>query len=443
MKVQIESTGPYEKKMSVEVPADAVTREIESTYRALNRNVKIKGFRPGKVPRSILERYYRAQVEAEVSAKLIEDSYGKAVQENRLAPVAAPNVLDRSFEAGKDFKYTVTVEVKPEIKAEGYKGLSVERPEAKVSEEEVEARLKDLQDSHAQLKPVEPGRPVREKDQVVVDFHGDFEGKPVEGWNVTNHLVEAGSKSLVGGLDQQLIGMSPGEEKETPLTLPEDYPRKELAGKEIRVRLKVKEIKEKILHALDDEFAREVGEFQSLEELKTRIRSSLLEQKQNRANRAAKEKLMDLVRERNPFAVPKSMVERQIDAMVARTEVQLARQGLQLQGTGRDDPKIRESVAPAAEKEVRDSLLLEKIAEIENISVTDDEVEKRLQQLAAQMNQRPEALKSYYEKKGRMEDLRALLLEDKALDFLLAQANVEDRPPASEEASPEKKEEKK
>lgn len=424
MKVEIENTGPFEKKIFFEIPGDVVLSEVESTYRVLNKNAKIKGFRPGKVPRSILERYYRTQVETEVAAKLIEDSYGKAVEEYHLTPVSPPSILDRTFEPGKDFKFSVSVEVKPEVEVEGYLGLEVERFAAVVNDEEVEARLKSLQDSHAQLKPVEVERPVREKDLVIVDFTGTADGKPLEGWKVNDHLVEVGSKTLVGALDERLIGFPRNEEREIPLTLPQDYSRKDLAGKEVKVRVKVKEIKEKILPALDDEFAKEVGEFETLADLKARLRKNLEEQARARADQAAKEKLLDLLREKHAFPVPKSMIERQVEHIMARTEVQLARQGLKLNTAGLDTPKIRESLAPNAEKEVRGSLILEKVAAKEKISVSDEEMEKKLQDLATQLNQRVEAVKSYYQKKDRLEDLRALLLEEKTLDFLLGKAKI-------------------
>jgi trigger factor len=424
MKVQIENTGPFEKKIFFEIPVDVVSKEVESTYRALNHNVKIKGFRPGKVPRTILERYYKTQVENEVAAKLIEDSYGRAVEEYHLTPVAAPTVLDRAFEPGKDFRYTVTVEVKPEITVEEYLGLEVERPPVAVTEEEVEARLKSLQDSHAQLKPVESDRPVQEKDFVILDFEGSLEGKPLEGWKVNDHLVEVGSKSLVGSLDERLVGLPRNQERNVTITLPETYSRKELAGKEINVRLKVKEIKEKILPVIDDEFAREVGDFQTLQELRDRLRRNLEEQKQAQANQVVKDKLLDILRERHPFAIPKSMIERQFQHILARTELQLARQGVKLDSGSLDSEKIRDSLTPTADKEVRGSLILEKVSEKEKISVTEDELEQRLEQLAAHLNQRIEEVKKYYQQKGRMEDLRAILLEEKTLDFLLEKAKI-------------------
>jgi trigger factor len=424
MKVQIENAGPYEKKIFFEIPKEVVSREVESQYKTLNRNVKLKGFRPGRVPRSILERYYRAQVETEVASKLIEDSYEKAVEEYHLSPVASPQVLDRTFEAGQDFKYTVTVEVKPEVSVEGYRGLEVEKAAVRVTDEEVEARLKMLQDSHAQLKPVETNRPLQEKDFAVIDFEGTFDGKPLEGWKAKDHLVEVGSKTMVGGLDQKLVGLPLNQDQNLVISLPEDYPRKDLAGKDIKVRVRAKEIKEKVLPALDDELAKEAGDFQTLQELKDRLRKNLEEQKQAQAAQAAKEKLMDLLREKNPFPVPKSMIDRQVGNILARTESRLAQQGMKLDPANLEPQKLRESLVPLAEKEVRGTLILEKLAEMEAITVSEADLQQRLEQLAAQMNQRVEAVKSQMEKKDRLEDLRAVIREEKTLDFLLSQAKI-------------------
>jgi trigger factor len=433
MKVQIENTGPYEKKIFFEIPKDVVSREVESHYKILNRNAKLKGFRPGKVPRSILERYYRTQVETEVVSKLIEDSYEKAVEEYHLSPVSAPQVLDRTFEAGQDFKYTVTVEVKPEVSVVGYRGLAVEKPAVGVTEEEVEAGLKMVQDSHAQLKPVETDRPLQEKDFAVIDFEGSLDGKPLEGWKVKDHLVEVGSNTLVGGLDQRLVGLPVNRDQDLVIPLPEDYPRKELAGKEVRVRVRAKEIKEKLLPALDDELAKEAGDFQTLQELKDRLRKNLEEQKQAQAAQIAKEKLLDLLREKHPFSVPKSMIEGQVDNIMARTESRLARQGMKFDTAKLDAQKLRESLVPSAEKEVRGSLILEKVAEMETITVSEAELQQRLEQLAAQMNQRVEAVKSQFEEKDRLEELRAVIREEKTLDFLLSQANLIEGKSAPEE----------
>jgi trigger factor len=428
MKVQIEKISPIERKIFFEIPNDVVSQEVESTYRALNRNVKLKGFRPGKAPRSILQRYYKSQVEEEVVSKLIKDSYGKAVEEYHLTPVAAPTVLDHTFEADKDFKYTVTVEVKPEVTVEGYLGLEVEKAAVSVSEEEVQARLKDLQETHAQLKPLETKRSIQERDFVIIDFEGSQSGKPLEGWKVEDHLVEVGSKTLVGDLDRQLIGLSQNEEKDTSLTLPETHSKKELAGQKIDVHIKVKEIKEKILPPLDDEFAKDVGNFNTLADLKARLRQTIEEEKQAQANRAAKEKLLRTLVEKHSFPIPKSMVERHVQNLIARAELRLARQGMKLEDASLDRQKLHDSFLPTAEKEARGSLILEKIAEMEKVSVSEAELQGRLEKMAVQLNQRVEAVKSYYQREGLLEDLRAQILEEKTLDFVLSQSKINERP---------------
>jgi trigger factor len=424
MKVQIETISPYEKKIFFEIPRQTVEEELESTYRALNRNVKLKGFRPGKVPRSILSRYYKTQIEEEVTSKLIMDSFQKAVAEHHLLPVAEPTVLDRALEEGKDFTCSLTVEVKPEFTVDRYVGLEVEMAAVSVSDEEVEAQLKILQDSHAPLKPLESSRPIREKDFVILDFEGSLSGKPLDGWKVDNHLVEVGSKTLVGDLDLQLIGLAQNEEKDVRMSLPENYLKKELAGKEIQVHLKIKEIKEKILPPMDDEWAKDVGDYHSLVDLKARLRQNLEEQKKGQARQAAQEKILDLLIERHSFPVPKSMVERQVQNLISRAEIRLAQQGMKLGERPVDHQKLLDSFQPIAEREIRGSLILEKIAEVEKLSVQETEVEEKLEKLAAQLKQRVEAVKKYYEKKDLGENLRAQMLEEKTLDFLMSQAKI-------------------
>jgi trigger factor len=401
-----------------------VTQEMESAYRVLNRNVKLRGFRPGKVPRPILERYYKSQVEEEVLSKVINDAFGKAVEENHLLPVSPPTVLDRHFETGKDFTYSVKIEVKPGVTVGEYRGLEVPPTSVSVSDEEVEARLKAVQENHAKIKPLEASRPIQEKDLVVLDFEGRLEGKPLEGWKVQDHLVEAGSKSLVGELDRHLIGLAVGEEKEVTITLPEAYSKKELAGKEIQVHLKTKEIKEKILPSLDDEFAKDVGSFTTLADLKARLRETIEAEKRAQGQRAAKEKILSTLVEKNPFPVPPSMVERRVQGLIQGAKLRLAQQGLKLEETKLDPEKLRESFRPTAEKEIRGSLILEKIAETEKFSVSEAELEKRYEEMAQQLQQRAETVKNYHIKEGLVEDLRAQLLEEKTLAFLLDHAKI-------------------
>jgi trigger factor len=368
---------------------------------------------------------------------LISDSYVKAVDDRKLFPVSEPAVLERQFEEGKDFKYSVSIEVKPEVGVEGYKGLETEKEKVPVTDADVDTRLRELQEHHAQLKPVEIKRPVKEKDFVVFDFEGTLDGKPLEGWKANDHLTEVGRKLLIADLDSHLVGLLPNEEKDIVLTLPEAYGRKELAGKQIQVHVKVKEIKEKILPALDDDFAKDVGDDATLADLKGRLRQTLEEQREAQANQAAKDKILGRLIEKTSFPVPKSMMDRQVRAIMSRAEVRLASQGVRINPQDPDRQKIQESLLPTAEKEIRGMLILEKIGELEKISISEDELGKRLERIAQELNQRPEALRSFYQKEDRLDDLRAQMREEKTLEFLLSQAKITEKTSSSPE--PEKK----
>lgn len=428
MQVEIENLNPLEKKISVKIPADVVTREIEATYRSLNQKIKLKGFRPGKIPQSILARLYKTQVEEEVATKLINDSLAEAVKEHNLAPVSEPNVLNHAFTTENDFTYAVSFEVKPELSVQDYLGVEIEVPEVVVTEEEIDAELEKLQENHAQLKPLEDLRPVRAKDMVLVDFEGTLAGQPIEGWKVVNHLVEAGSGTLIGDLDKSLIGMQIGEEKDINFTLPVDYLRKELAGKEITVHLKVKEIKEKILPQVDDEFAKDLGEYQTVKDLKEHLHRLIEERKKEETRQIKKEKILEKLVANHSFSVPKTMIERQVQSFLARAELQLAKQGKRIESALPEGEKLQETFRPLAEKEVRGSLILEKIAEIEKISVSEAELDAYLEKLAKRLNRRVEAVKSLYQQRNLMDELRQQVLEEKTLDFLIEKAKIKISP---------------
>ncbi len=428
MQVEIENLTPLEKKILVRIPADVVTREMEATYRDLNKKITLKGFRPGKVPLSILIRLYKTQVEEEVASKLINDSLAEAMKDHNLAPVSEPNVLNHAFTSEREFTYAVSFEVKPEFTVQDYLGIEIEVPEMVVTEEEINAELKKLQESHAQLKPLEASRPIKEKDMVLIDFEGTLAGKSIEGWKVANHLVEAGSGTLIGDLDKTLIGMQVGEEKDLNLTLPADYLQKDLAGKEITVHLKVKEIKEKILPNLDDEFAKDLGDYQTLNDLKENLRRLLSERKKEEVRQITREKILEKLLAQHSFSVPKSMIDRQVQSFMVRTELQLAKEGRRLESASPEGEKLRQTLLPLAEKEVRSSLILEKIAEQEKIPVGEADLDAHLEKLAKRLNRRVEAIKNLYQQRNLMDELRQQVIEEKALDFLIEKAKIKISP---------------
>jgi trigger factor len=424
MKVSVEEISVVKKKIHVEVPEDEVKKEVDSFYSDLKKKAKIKGFRPGKAPREILERYFKDYAKGEILQKLIQDTFPKALSETTLAPVSHPVFDPKELEGGKPFEYSAIVETKPEIKVEGYVGLNLEGKRDTVKEEEVEERLKNLQNLHAQLKTIPESRPARKGDYVLIDYEAREGGKPLEEGKGVDVAVELGSGRFIPGLEENLAGLMPEEEKEAEVTFPGDYGYRKWAGKTLTFQVKVKEIKEKILPSLDDEFAKDLGDYESLEALKTKLREDLQKEREKGLDRQLKDQIVDQLVQRNPMEVPPSLVEEQTHALISETKMRLGSQGMDLKDVGMNEEKLHGDYEPMAERQVKTFLIIEKIALQEGIAVSDEEVEGRLKEISERSRQKFEAVKRYYEKNGLLPEVKAGILSEKTLNFLLEKANV-------------------
>jgi len=424
MKASVEEISPVKRKISVEIPGDEVVKEVDSFYKDLGKKAKIKGFRPGKVPRNILERYFKDYVKAEVIQKLIEESYPKALSETELQPVSPPTIDPGEFAGGKPFQYSAVFEIKPDIKLEGYVGLKVEGKKEEVKDEEVEQRLKALQNLHANLTTITEARPIQAGDYVIVDYDAYAEGKPLEGGKAVDFTVEVGSGQFIPTFEERLIGLKLEEEKDIEVTFPADYGYQKWAGKTVSFRVKIKEIKAKILPPLDDEFAKDLGD-SSLEELKAKLKGEIEKEKALALEQQLKNHAVDQLVEGNPFEVPESLVEEQAKAMVSDTKLRLAAQGVALKNLGVSEEKLQGDYRAMAQKQVKTFLILEKIASQEGIAVTDEEAEARLKEISERMHQPFDTVKRYYEKNNLLPEVKAGILRDKTLNFLLEKANVE------------------
>jgi trigger factor len=424
MKANVEEISSIKKKVLIEIPEDQVTQEVESFYKDLGKKAKIKGFRPGKVPRDILERYFKDYVKAEVIQKLIEETYPKALLETDLHPVSPPVIDPGEFEEGKPFQYSAVLEVKPEVKLEGYTGLKIEGKKEEVKDEEVEKRLKALQNLHANLKTISEARPIQAGDYVIVDYEASMGGKPLEGGKAIDFAVEVGSGQFIPAFEEKLIGLKPEEEKEIEISFPEDYGYQKWAGKTISFHVKIKEIKEKILPPLDDEFAKDLGDYSSFEELKAKLKGEIEKEKELGLERQLKDQVVDQLLEANPFEVPESLVEEQTKTLVSDTKLRLAAQGVDLKNLGLSEEKLQEDYKAMAQKQVKTFLILEKIAGQEGIAVTDEEADDRLREMSERMHQKFDVVKRYYEKNGLFPEVKAGIIRDKTLNFLLEKASI-------------------
>jgi trigger factor len=424
MKASVEEISSIKKKVSIEIPEDQVTKEVESFYKDLGKKAKIKGFRPGKVPRDILERYFKDYVKAEVIQKLIQDTYPQALSETALQPVSPPMIDPGEFEKGKPFQYSAVIEVKPDIKPEGYTGLRIEGKKEEVKDGEVEERLKTLQNLHANLKTISEVRPIQRGDYVIVDYEASMEGKPLEGGKAIDFTIEVGGGQFIPALEENLIGLKQEDEKEIEVSFPEDYGYKKWAGKTISFHVKIKEIKEKILPPLDDEFAKDLGDYASLEELKAKLRGEIEKEKELGLERELKDQVVNQLLEANPFEVPESLVEEHAKAMVSDTRLRLAAQGVDFKNLGVSEERLQEDYKSMAQKQVKAFLLLEKIAGQEGIAVTDDEADDRLREMSERMHQKFDVVKRYYEKNGLLPEVKDGILREKTLNFLLEKADI-------------------
>ncbi|RPJ08325.1 MAG: trigger factor, partial [Deltaproteobacteria bacterium] len=311
MKVNVEEISAVKRKVDVEIPEDQVRGEIDSFYKDLGKKAKIKGFRPGRVPRGILERYFKDYAKGEVTQKLIQDTYPKAFSEVSLNPVSLPAIEPGELEAGKPFHYSLTIEIKPELKIEGYAELKIEGKKEEVKEEEVEDRLRNLQNLHANLRTISEVRPVQKGDYVLLDYEGRIDGKPLDEGKAIDVAVEVGAGRFIPELEERLPGIGIEEEKEMEVTFPENYGYEKWAGKKISFHVKIKEIKEKILPVLDDEFAKDLGDYASLGELKEKLRDDIAKAKELALEHQLKDQIMDQLLQAHSFEVPPSLVEEQ------------------------------------------------------------------------------------------------------------------------------------
>lgn len=420
----IEDISPIAKRIEVEIPPDQVDSEFNASYRSLAKGVKIKGFRPGKVPQDILERYYGDAVQDEVLSKLIKDSYQKAIEESKVVPLSRPVINNGKIEKGKEFKFSVTVEVKPRIEPRDYLGLKLESRKVAISPEQVEQALGELQNRHAQLRPISEKRTLRRGDFALIDFQAFLEDRLLEDEKGENYTIEVDTGPYSSIFGDSLIGMNIDEEKEIKVTHPQDHPKKNIAGKEVNYRVKLKEIKEKVIPKLDDEFAKDLGKYESLEELKQELHRRLESSENARVREELEESVVNQLIERNSLEVPSSLVEAQIDFLIAQRKQLLKIQGIIPEHPDVNEHELREEFHESALRRVKAGLIIEAIADQKKIEVSEQEIDGRFKEIALREQKRVEEVRERYRKQGFLESLKAKLREEKTLDYLISKSEL-------------------
>ncbi len=423
MNVKVEDVTSIKKKLTFEVAADHVDKEIGKAFKKIGKNAKVKGFRTGKVPQSVLEQYYGGQMQQEVLTKLINDTYFKALDDHNIAAVGEPNIVDSSGIAkGEGFVYAAEVEIKPEITPKDYTGLKLEKEKFVPDPKVTEARLEEMRTARSQVE-VSKHQSARTGDLVEIDYEGFIDDEPFDGGKAEGFELELGSGTFIAGFEDQIEGMQRNEEKDVEVTFPEDYGQESLAGKAARFKVLLHEIKEKVLPELDDEFAKGYGA-ENLDELKKQLDESYMKQEQNRIDGDLREKLVAAIIEKNPIEVPEAMVDKQLEYMLQNISNRMQSQGMSLQMLGITPENFRENYRDTAVDQVKGSLLLEAIGNQENIVAEESDIDGKLAEIAEMANAPVDAVKKYYAGAEAQAGLMAQIAEEKVIQFLLDKANI-------------------
>jgi trigger factor len=427
MKVEVEDISTVKKVLRVEIPEQEVTRELDKAFGTLKNNVKIKGFRPGKVPRSLLERRFMKEMCEEVSGQLIQNSYGEAMDQAALVPLGEPAIDRPDLEKGKPYQYAVTVEVRPPIEDLDLKALKLKEKVHRVADEEIEAQLSMLQKRGAQLESVDEDRPVENGDIVIIDYEALRDGKPFEpARNTENFQVEIGSGRILKDFEQKLVGMQAKATKEFQVRFPDDYYNNELAGLDTTFKVTLKEIKKEILPEIDDAFAKSLGPYQTPDELREAIREDLKSGYKAQSRRQLREDILDMLMEQSDFELPEGLVEAELSAVVRDAQNLMAYKGKDRQRQDQTEAVLSEKYRPLAERKVREYLLLHKVIQQEDITLTDEDLEKAYEAFAGSLNQPVETIKEYHDSDKEADAVfRQKTLEKQVINWIIEQAQVE------------------
>lgn len=414
--------------LTVEVDASQVDAALDQAFKKVVKKVQVPGFRKGKVPRKMFEaRFGVESLYQDALDILLPTAYGQAVQETGIEPVDRPEVDVEQMEQGKSLIFKATVTVKPEVKLGDYKNLTIEPKEFEVTEESLDAELKRMQERHAELVTIEEGA-AENGDQAIIDFEGFQDGVAFEGGKAEDYALELGTGTFIAGFEEQVVGMTLGEEKDITVTFPEEYHSPNLAGKEAVFKVKLNSLKRKNLPALDDEFAKDVSEFDTLEELKADTKKKLEEKAAQEKDQYIREQLVLKAAENAEIDLPAVMVEHELDQMVSEFGQRLQYQGMTLelyyQFSGMDESQLRDQLRQDATSRVRTSLTLEAIGKAENIVATDEDVDTELEKLAAMYGRPADELRKIFSAQDGLVALKRDVQTRKTVDFLVAENKV-------------------
>ena len=422
--VKIEDISAVKKKLSFDIPWVDVKNELDSVYRSVGKKAKIKGFRPGKIPREILEKNYREEAEGETIANLVNRYYFETLKEKEILAVTQPEIEEKGIEAEKDFSFSATVEVEPVVEPQDYLGLELEKEELVVTDADLETKMLEIRNMFATMEEMTQDRGIQTGDFVTFDFNGTLAGEHLKELKSDNHMLEIGSKTFVPGFEEQLVDLKQDEVKTFNVKFPDNYNAAHLAGKNVEFTVNIKGIQVKKLPEIDEQFIKNFEHYESLDDLKTDVLKSLEEEKRGKIAQDFERQISDKLLENNVFDVPDSFVEQQVYMMMSDTQRRMVSGGMDRKKAAGFSSQLHDHFQEEAAKIVKTVLLLKAIADKEELTVGEDEVEKKIHEIAEQRSQDYVTLRESLEKKDMIDSIRSELINRKTYAFLEAKANV-------------------
>ncbi len=418
MQVSVEDVSSLTKTLTIVVPEDVVSKKIKAAYKKLKGDVSIKGFRKGKVPQKVLEKTYGDNVKMEVGEKLVQDTYFDAIGKVECEPVVHPDIKSHDFADDGTFVYTAEVDVKPEFELADYKGIEVELPKVEVSEGDIDAEIERLRKEMAPLKNVDD-RDVAENDLVLVDFQGYEDGEELDKVGGENYSLEIGSGRNGKEFEDACLGLNKDEETSKEISFSADFPNPVLAGKTVEFKIKVRDIKERVLAEIDDDFAQDVGEeFKTVADLRENVSGKLLKQKEDARSGDLTDQMMMKILENHEFEVPDRLVAQEVSEQIKQLESHLEKQQMTLEAAGLSQEKLVEEYKEGAAKRVRGDFIIKKIAEKEEIKLDDDDINAAFERVSKQYGMPVDEVKKYFRNRDDLLPFMNELLSEKILGFL-------------------------
>ena len=427
MKASLEDISQVKKKLSVEIDAKEVNKKLNSAYGKIGKQTKIPGFRPGKVPRKILESYFGKEVEADVASELVSESFPQAVDETKAFPLSQPELEKGSVKQDEKFTYSATMEVRPQFEVKDYMGLEAEKEIVSIGEDEVDKRLEQIRESNGKLESLTEPRPIQDGDFVVINYQGFENGQPLEGIKDENFLLNVGKGDFHKKFDEALVGLNKDDKKEVVIDFEEDYFNNNLKGKTVRFEVSIGDIKERNLPELNDEFAKNLGaDFEDLKGLKEQIEKNVVTQEENRVEQDLKRRLIEKISKGTEFEVPEVLVDAETEFSIKSLQSNFERSGASFEKAGISPEMLKQQFRPPSESRVRERLILGQIAQQDDIAISDDEFTEGLEKLAQGMGQDLETIRKYYEARGEEDILKEQMLEEKTLNYLVENAKIKE-----------------